>query len=219
MGAEAPTPRGRGVSPPGAKGAAGATRPRTPRFRSCGGCPPPRPGCFGGYTPPYPAVHFWTPKSEPKNRQNQGFGFLCLIGLYQIWNISAPNQFFHLIYSLVVNDTSATALLKGDMFLGVLGKTTFLGRTLGSIQRNSGQVSSMRGFPKGGLRPPLCRRGGGVHRGGTPSKGSRPYACFCLLFSREKSRSGSGGETPETPGVRGRRPRKGQGVGLKPPHQ
>ena len=203
---------------------------------TCGASPAPHPGGWvfrpprgvgrlGGCPPPHPGVHFWTPKSEPKNRQNQGFGFLFLIGLYQIWNISAPNQFFHLIYSLVVNDTSATALLKGDMFLGVLGKTTFLRRTLGSIQRNSGQVSSMRGFPKGGLRPPLCRRGGGVHRGGTPSKGSRPYACFCLLFSREKSRSGSGGkcpewvETPETPGVRGRRPRNGQGVGLKAPHQ
>ena len=186
MGAEAPTPRGRGVSPPGAKGAAGATRPRTPRFRSCGGCPPPRPGCFGGYAPPYPAVHFWTPKSEPKNRQNQGFGFLCLIGLYQIWNISAPNQFFHLIYSLVVNDTSATALLKGDMFLGVLGKTTFLRRTLGSIQRNSGQVSSMRGFPKGGLRPPLCRCGRGGHGGETPSKGFLLPCVFLVTFCTSK---------------------------------
>ena len=63
-----------------------------------------------------------------------------------------------------------------------------------------------RGESKGG-EPPLCRRGGGVHRGGTPSKGSRPYACFWLLFARAKSNSGSGGETPETPGVRGRRPR------------
>ena len=51
------------------------------------------------------------------------------------------------------------------------------------------------GNPKGAL-PPLCRRGGGVHRGGTPSKGSLPYACFCLLFPRGKSRSGYGGETP-----------------------
>src|SRR5699024_555529 len=55
-----------------------------------------------------------------------------------------------------------------------------------------------RGEAKGG-EPPLCRRGGGVHRGGTPSKGSRPYACFWLLFARAKSNSGSGGETPKTP--------------------
>src|SRR5699024_417586 len=52
------------------------------------------------------------------------------------------------------------------------------------------------GDSKGGL-PPLCRRGGGVHRGGTPSKGSRPYACFWVLFSRENRTSGSGGEAPE----------------------
>ena len=56
----------------------GATRPHTPIFS-------------GGYPPPRPGVHFWTPKSEPKNRQNQGFGFLFPIGLYQSWDISAPN--------------------------------------------------------------------------------------------------------------------------------
>ena len=52
------------------------------------------------------------------------------------------------------------------------------------------------GNPKGGGRPLLCRRGGGVHRGGTPSKGSRPYACFWLLFARAKSNSGCGAESP-----------------------
>ena len=53
----------------------------------------------------------------------------------------------------------------------------------------------MRGIPKGAL-PPLCRRGGGVHRGGTPSKGSLPYAAFWLLFVRTKSNSGCGAEGP-----------------------
>ena len=48
------------------------------------------------------------------------------------------------------------------------------------------------GNPKGGGRPPLCRRGGGVHRGGTPSKGSLPCACFWLLFARAKSDPGLG---------------------------
>ena len=52
-----------------------------------------------------------------------------------------------------------------------------------------------RGESKGG-EPPLCRRGGGVHRGGTPSKGSRPYAAFWLLFVRTKSNPGRGGGTP-----------------------
>ena len=55
---------------------------------------------------------------------------------------------------------------------------------------------------RGGRSPLIGRRGGGVHRGGTPSKGSLPYAClsaqdgYCLLFPRGKSRSGSGGEAP-----------------------
>ena len=52
------------------------------------------------------------------------------------------------------------------------------------------------GNPKGDRRPPLCRRGGGVHRGGTPSKGSRPYAAFWLLFVRTKSNPGPGREGP-----------------------
>ena len=95
----------------------------------------------------------------------------------------------------MVNETPPAGLLKGDMFLLVLDETWFLKRTLGSIQRNSGQVSPMRGIPKGAL-PPLCRRGGGVHRGGTPSKGSLPYAVFWLLFVRTKSNSGSGAEGP-----------------------
>ena len=66
-------------SPPRTLGVSGAARPRAPRLRSCGGYPPPR-----------PVVHFWTPKSEPKNRQNQGFGFLFLIGLYQLGKLAAP---------------------------------------------------------------------------------------------------------------------------------
>src|SRR5699024_4950410 len=51
------------------------------------------------------------------------------------------------------------------------------------------------GIPKGAL-PPLCRRGGGVHRGGTPSKGSRPYAPFWVLFRRGKRTPGYGAGGP-----------------------
>ena len=66
----------------------------------------------------------------------------------------------------------------------------------------------MRGYPKGGLRPPLCRRGGGIHKGGTPSKGSLPCAAFWSLFVRTKSDPGCGaGEAPRKR-TRGRSPRK-----------
>ena len=98
----------------------------------------------------------------------------------------------------MVNETSAAALLKGDMFLLVLGGDFFhiRNRALveypGSAHKNTGQLQVLRGIPKGDRRPPLCRRGGGVHRGGTPSKGSRPYACFWLLFARAKSDPGLG---------------------------
>ena len=104
----------------------------------------------------------------------------------------------------MVNETSADALLKGDIFLLVLGGDFFhiRNRALveypGSAHKNTGQLQGRRGIPKGDRRPPLCRRGGGVHRGGTPSKGSLPYACFCLLFPRGKSRSGAGAGGPES---------------------
>ena len=66
----------------------------------------------------------------------------------------------------------------------------------------------MRGYPKGGMRPPLCRRGGGIHKGGTPSKGSLPCAAFWSLFVRTKSDPGCGaGEAPRKR-TRGRSPRK-----------
>ena len=56
----------------------------------------------------------------------------------------------------------------------------------------------MRGYPKGGMRPPLCRRGGGIHKGGTPSKGSLPCAPFWVLFRRGKSTPGYGAGGPES---------------------
>ena len=63
---------------------------RAPTPQGLGNFAPRGEGRIGGYAPPNPAVHFWTPKSEPKNRQNQGFGFLCLIGLYQLGKLAAP---------------------------------------------------------------------------------------------------------------------------------
>ena len=62
------------------------------------------------------------------------------------------------------------------------------------------------GIPKGAS--PLCVVAEEGVTGEKPHrKGFSSRACFWLLFARAKSNSGSGGETPETPGVRGRRPR------------
>ena len=82
-----------GTTRPFTSGVSGATRPRTPRFT------------------------FGRPKVNRKTAKTNGFGFLFLIGLYQIRDISAIELgFCHLIYSGSIDDASATALLKGDMF-------------------------------------------------------------------------------------------------------
>ena len=60
-----------------------------------------------------------------------------------------------------------------------------------------GQSAGLAGGESKGGEPPLCRRGGGVHRGGTPSKGSLPYAPFWVLFRRGKSTPGYGAGGPE----------------------
>ena len=91
-----------------------------------------------------------------------------------------------LIYSLVVNETSAAALLKGNMFLGVLVEMFFLKRTLGSIRRTTGQVEILRGIPKGAS--PLCVVvGGGIFKGEGESKQPSPLNVLLVTFlTREK---------------------------------
>ena len=182
---------------------------------------PPGPGCIGGCAPPHPAVQvLWglpapTPRGGEVSRSGARYFFhvekvpkktpgtprspiVYLIGLYQTWDSGATESgFWHLIYSGSIDDASAAALLKRWMFLGVRVEAWFLKCSPGSSRRKQGQLQILRGIPKGGGSPPLCRRGGGVHRGGTPSKGSRPYAAFWLLFVRTKSNPGSGGGAPE----------------------
>ena len=169
-------------------------------FDSLWGLRAPHPGSIGGCAPRTPRFTFGRRKSEPKKPPGTPRSRIPLsqLGLYQVGDISATEfrSFSNLQLWWSTMLRPAGPVKEIDVSLGVLSQTFFLYRTLGSIQRNSGQVPSMRGNPKGDRRPPLCRRGGGVHRGGTPSKGSRPYACFCLLFSREKSRPGSGPGNP-----------------------
>ena len=162
----------------------------------CGACPAPRPKRLGGYAPPNPAVHFWTPKSEPKNRQNQGFGFLCLNwSLSDLGHFCTELGFCYLIYSGSINDTSASGPVKEIAVSLVAYRNIFLEAHPREYPKEFRTAIGSAGDSKGG-EPPLCRRGGGVHRGGTPSKGSRPYAPFCLLFRRGKSRPGHGAGSP-----------------------
>ena len=105
------------------------------------------------------------------------------------------NFVLFLIYSLVINDASASGPVKEiDVSFGVYRNILLVSHPREYPKKfRAGPIYA--GESKGG-KPPLCRRGGGVHRGGTPSKGSRPYAPFCLLFRRGKSRPGSGPGRP-----------------------
>ena len=176
-----------------------APGPPRPGLGFSGGVPAPTPRgsvLMGATRPHAPGFTFGRPKVNRKTAKTKVLDSLSQSVCINRETALPLNIVFYLICNLAVNDTSPAGLLKGDMFLLVLDETWFLRRTLGSIHRNLGQVSSIRGYPKGGRCPPLCRRGGGVHRGGTPSKGSRPYACFWLLFARAKSNSGCGAESP-----------------------
>ena len=81
------------------------------------GLPGPGPGSIGGCAPPNPAVHFWTPKSEPKKPPKPRFWIPLSQSVFIKFGTSLPLNFvFYLIYSGSIDDTSAAALLKGDMF-------------------------------------------------------------------------------------------------------
>ena len=179
----------------------GATRPHTPGW---GVSPPgrgmsrglraPEPwgsGFVGATRPHTPGFTFGRPKVNRKTAKTKVLDSLSQLVCINRETALPLNIAFYLICNLAIDDTPPAGLLKRWMFLLVLAETWFLGRSLGSIRRNSGQVSSYAGDSKGG-EPPLCRRGGGVHRGGTPSKGSLPYACFWLLFAQAKSNPGLG---------------------------
>ena len=84
MGAAAPTPLGLGEFRPPGRGASRELR-----------APEPRGSDLVGATRPHaPGFTFGRPKVNRKTAKTNGFGILFLIGLYQIWEISAPNQVF-----------------------------------------------------------------------------------------------------------------------------
>ena len=150
VGAAAPTPRGGEFRPPGrgtyrglrapeswGSGLVGATRPHTPGFT------------FGR-----PKVNRKTAKTKVLDSFSQ---LVCINR-----ETALPlNIAFYLICNLAIDDTPPAGLLKRWMFLLVLAETWFLGRSLGSIRRNSGQVSPYAGDSKGGVAPFVSSRGWG----------------------------------------------------------
>ena len=112
---------------------------------------------------------------------------------------SLPLNFvFYLIYSGSIDDTSAAALLKGNMFLSrrESGETWVLGAHLPGVSIGiQDRFLPMRGIPKGAR--PLCVVAEEGVTGEKPHrKGFSLRAPFCLLFRRGKSRPGCGGGTP-----------------------
>src|SRR5699024_7025355 len=85
-----------------------AGRRRKISCREFWGLRPPHPGILAGVTHPRtPGSTFGRPKVNRKTAKTNGFGFLCLIGLYQDRNFSATESgFCHLIYSGSIDDTS-----------------------------------------------------------------------------------------------------------------
>ena len=99
---------------------------------ACGACVPHTPGVSGlpapapwekGVSPSGASDFFDAEKVTKKAPGTPRSPIFFLIGLYQWGNSSAPESgFCHLIYSGSIDDASAAALLKGEMFLLVLDR-------------------------------------------------------------------------------------------------
>ena len=132
-------------------------------FGSMWGLPGPDPGFCGGYPPPRPGVHFWTPKSEPKNRQNQGFGFLCLNrSLSNLEHLCTELGFCHLIYSGSIDDASASGPVKGIDVSFVAYRNIFLVMHPREYPKEMRTSGGLAGESKGGVAPFVSSRGWGT---------------------------------------------------------
>ena len=155
---------------------------------------PPRPG---------PGSLFPRRKSDQNAAGDTPVPDFCPIGLYQWGDFSATESRSFSNLQSGGQRYSACRPLKGGHVSRGSWQNNFLVSHPREYPKKFRAGPIYAGESKGG-KPPLCRRGGGVHRGGTPSKGSRPYAPFCLLFRRGKSRPGSGpgrpGSGPGRPG-------------------
>ena len=186
-------------------------------FDSLWGLRAPHPGSIGGCAPPNPAVHFWTPKSEPKNRQNQGFGFLCLIGLYQWGDFSATESrsFSNLQsggqrysacrprrHKLRIPHPDASVRLRSlrcaSFFLGKRSAGLPRSGPCGAVLVSHWTFGNARGGIQRGTGVPLCVVVGvGFIGEGPHRKGPAPMRLFGYFLSAQKVTRGSGVEPPQ----------------------
>ena len=103
---------------------------------------------------------------------------ICLI-YADLLRLTSVAKFF--IFSFI---SSGNRTLTGTFFLPISSPPSCIIQEMGGnvVLRSEhrgyrSRIHQIHGVSKGG-KPPLCRRGGGIHKGGTPSKGSLPCAPF-----------------------------------------
>ena len=182
---------------------------------------PPRPG---------PGSLFPRRKSDQNAAGDTPVPDFCPIGLYQWGDFSATESRSFSNLQSGGQRYSACRPLKGGHVSRGSWQNNFLGTHPREYPKKFRTGLIYAGVSKGGLAPPfvsLRKRGS---RGRNPIERVSPPVCvFGYFLHKQKVTRGvgpkaplnkrCGGETPETPGARGRRPRNGHGVGLKAPHQ
>ena len=168
-------------------GVSGAARPRTPRFRSC-----------GDYPSPHPGVHFWTPKSEPKNRQNQGFGFLFLIGPNQWGKYSATEFRFLSNPQRVYRRRFGCRPVKGKHVSWGACRKILLAMQPREYPSSGRIFKSPAGDSKGGQASPFVSSRKRGARGRNPiERVSPPVRPFAYFSGEGKVGRGAGAEPPQ----------------------
>ena len=105
------------------------------------------------------------------------------------------NIILFLIYSLAVNETSAAALSKGDMFLGVLIETFSYKDTTGVPIENEDNYRAGGGIQRG--RAPFVSSRKRGSRGRNPIERVSPSVrAFAYFFHEEKVGRGVGPKAP-----------------------
>ena len=104
------------------------------------------------------------------------------------------NIILFLIYSLAVNETSAAALSKGDMFLGVLIETCSYKDTTGVPIENEDNYRAGGGIQRG--RAPFVSSRKRGSRGRNPIERVSPSCVLLVTFPTREKLPGSGPGRP-----------------------
>ena len=141
---------------------------------ACGGCGPHTPRVSGATRPRTPRFTFGRPKVNRKTAKTKVLDSFFYRFLSDLGHLCAELGFCQLICGLVLNETPPVGLLKGTCFLRCLSKHGSCDATTGVFVEIKDRSFLMRGNPKGGGRPLLCRCGWGIFKGEGESKPPPP---------------------------------------------